>query len=331
MDEISEGSDPDLDRLYRRAEACSRCTRAADPRYAPPWVWRRPTSNRCSADPRRELSERITAEIHLTCLSRQEAAQRAAEHCSTSWASRDGRIVRRGRRRLWGGQNREPTTTTLCTSLHYRPQDEGGSIPRKELMFMKTLAILVIASMSCVPATSALAIDRRRFSRRLRRPERHSRSAVEHLDGHVQRPNHRSARGVGHRDRLPCRRLPAHDDVLRHRGRDGCVHRLASRAAGRRCAQRSARANCASDLRLYDGISYGGSGPGTRHTAGHVINLAGLGFDNATTSYKIGACSAVFWDGVGAGAVYPGNTSASAQSPNMVTGWNNRISSVYIY
>jgi hypothetical protein len=92
----------------------------------------------------------------------------------------------------------------------------------------------------------------------------------------------------------------------------------------------SARAFCGSTLRLYDAISYGVPVL-SLNLRGAYIDLATLGFDNATTSYKVGACSSTFWDGVGGGAVYAGNTSANAQSPNMVTGWNNVISSVYIY
>lgn len=87
---------------------------------------------------------------------------------------------------------------------------------------------------------------------------------------------------------------------------------------------------CGSDLRLYDGISYGSlvASIGTRLT---VINLSSLGVDNMTTSYKVGACSASMWNGASAtGSLYPGNTSAGAVSPNMVTGWNNTISSVYV-
>jgi hypothetical protein len=90
------------------------------------------------------------------------------------------------------------------------------------------------------------------------------------------------------------------------------------------------RAACSSTLKLYDGISYGG-GVAQLDLRFTVINLSSVGFDNATTSYKVGACSSTFWQGSGAsGSVYPGNTSAFAQSPNMVTGWNNTVSSVYI-
>lgn len=87
---------------------------------------------------------------------------------------------------------------------------------------------------------------------------------------------------------------------------------------------------CASTLRLYSGISYTGSVLALS-TQGAVINLSTYGFSNATTSYKVGACSSIFYDGAsGSGSVYPGYTGAGAQYPNMVTGWNDRISSVFI-
>jgi hypothetical protein len=89
--------------------------------------------------------------------------------------------------------------------------------------------------------------------------------------------------------------------------------------------------DCGSTLRLYDAISYGTPVLGISLRFA-VINLSTLGFDNRTTSYKVGACTATMWDGAsGSGSVYPGNTSAGAQSPNMVTGWNNRIGSVYLW
>jgi hypothetical protein len=94
--------------------------------------------------------------------------------------------------------------------------------------------------------------------------------------------------------------------------------------------RRSARAVCGSTLRLYDGISYT-SGVVAFSLRGTVIDLSSVGFDNATTSYKVGACSSTLYAGAGAtGGAYPGNTTAGAQSPNMVGGWNNVISSIFI-
>ena len=87
---------------------------------------------------------------------------------------------------------------------------------------------------------------------------------------------------------------------------------------------------CSSALRLYNGISYTGNVLVLTSTNA-PINLSSLGFDNLTTSYKVGACDAGFYSGANlGGSAYPGNTAAFAQSPNMITGWNNTTSSVYI-
>ena len=87
---------------------------------------------------------------------------------------------------------------------------------------------------------------------------------------------------------------------------------------------------CGTPLRLYNGISYTGTVLALAQR-GTPLNLSGYGFDNATTSYKVGGCDADFYTGPSqTGSSYPGNTAAFAQSPSMVTGWNNTISSVYI-
>jgi hypothetical protein len=89
-------------------------------------------------------------------------------------------------------------------------------------------------------------------------------------------------------------------------------------------------AACASSLRLYRSTSYGGSV--LQLTArGTFINLSSFGFSNDTSSYRVGACSASFYDGSSGGApTYPGSTSANASATSMVTGWDNRVSSIYI-
>lgn len=93
----------------------------------------------------------------------------------------------------------------------------------------------------------------------------------------------------------------------------------------------TALANCASSVKLYNGISYTGTMLSFVQR-GVAINLSAYGFDNATTSYKIGGCDADFYSGPSqSGSVYPGNTAAFAQSASMLTGWNNTISSIYIY
>lgn len=90
-------------------------------------------------------------------------------------------------------------------------------------------------------------------------------------------------------------------------------------------------APCSSSLRLYDGASFTGTVLAFVST-GTLVNLSAYGFSNMTTSYKVGNCSAIFYDGAnGSGTVYPGNTNANTQSPSMSLGWNNRISSFYMF
>jgi hypothetical protein len=64
---------------------------------------------------------------------------------------------------------------------------------------------------------------------------------------------------------------------------------------------------------------------------GAYINLSTYGFDNDTSSYKVGACASYFYDGAGGGTpLYPGTTTANSSATSMLTGWDNRVSSVYI-
>jgi len=90
-------------------------------------------------------------------------------------------------------------------------------------------------------------------------------------------------------------------------------------------------ATCSSALRLYTGTSYTGTVLNLS-TEFSTINLSTYGFDNVTSSYKVGACDADFYSAANlAGTLYPGNTSANVWSTTMLSGWNNVISSVYIY
>lgn len=108
-----------------------------------------------------------------------------------------------------------------------------------------------------------------------------------------------------------------------------------SAAARRRASSSSAVGTmalyCGSSLKLYDGISYTGNmlALNLRFTP---LNLSAYGFDNVTTSYKVGACDVELYAGPNlTGSTYPGNTAVYAQSSSMSTGWNNLVSSVYIY
>ena len=87
---------------------------------------------------------------------------------------------------------------------------------------------------------------------------------------------------------------------------------------------------CSSYLRLYTGTNYGGSvlAIATRYS---FLNLSSYGFNNVTSSYRVGACPSVLYDLNSGGApVYGGNTGAGVWSPTMLSGWDNRISSIYI-
>jgi hypothetical protein len=87
---------------------------------------------------------------------------------------------------------------------------------------------------------------------------------------------------------------------------------------------------CSAPLKLYSGTSFSGTSL-SLSTRGSFINLSTFGFDNVTSSYQVGACSSTFYDGAsGGGSVYPGNTSAGASATSMLSGWDNRVSSVFI-
>ncbi|MCE9620931.1 MAG: hypothetical protein K8R99_01150 [Actinomycetia bacterium] len=93
----------------------------------------------------------------------------------------------------------------------------------------------------------------------------------------------------------------------------------------------AAALSCSSSLRLYDGTSYTGSVLSI-YIQGLVVNLSGYSFDNKTSSYKVGACWSIFNSAAnGGGSTYPTNlTEAGDQSPTMLSGWNNVVSSVYL-
>ena len=88
-------------------------------------------------------------------------------------------------------------------------------------------------------------------------------------------------------------------------------------------------ATCSASLRLYRGTSYSGGvlQLTTRYT---LINLASHGFNNDTSSYRVGPCAATFYDTTTGSGVYPGSTAANVSKATMSSGWDNRIGSVYI-
>lgn len=93
----------------------------------------------------------------------------------------------------------------------------------------------------------------------------------------------------------------------------------------------AAASACSSSLRLYDGTNYTGTVlyPSTRTT---WINLSSYGFSDKTSSFKVGACSVYLADlSNGGGDWYSTSaTTAGKVAATMLSGWNNRISSVYI-
>lgn len=108
-----------------------------------------------------------------------------------------------------------------------------------------------------------------------------------------------------------------------------CFRSVAEMDAAVGAGPGSARmASCSSSLRLYDGASHSGAVLSLSQR-GSIISLASYGFDNRTSSYRVGACSATFYNGIGS-SPYPGNTSAYATASTMYSGWNNTISSVYL-
>jgi hypothetical protein len=87
---------------------------------------------------------------------------------------------------------------------------------------------------------------------------------------------------------------------------------------------------CSTSLRLYRLTGFTG-GTLVLTTRAVVLNLSTYGFDNDTSSYRVGACASTFWAGAsGSGSVYPGPTGANASASSMLSGWNNVVSSVYI-
>ncbi|MDX2343690.1 MAG: hypothetical protein QNL26_07545 [Acidimicrobiia bacterium] len=89
--------------------------------------------------------------------------------------------------------------------------------------------------------------------------------------------------------------------------------------------------NCSSSVRLYDGTSYTGS---ALYLRGRQVwyNLVDSNFNQKTSSFKIGACSAYFTDlAGGTGDWYPtSQTQAYDVATSMTSRWNNDVSSVWI-
>lgn len=88
--------------------------------------------------------------------------------------------------------------------------------------------------------------------------------------------------------------------------------------------------SCSSSLRLFDYNYYGGRELDF-WDRGYWQNLGDFGFDNQTSSYIVGGCYAHLAEyNDGAGWWYPGATSPYHGEPYMSSGWNDRVSSIYI-
>ncbi|MGB5169051.1 MAG: hypothetical protein WBN71_11870 [Acidimicrobiia bacterium] len=88
---------------------------------------------------------------------------------------------------------------------------------------------------------------------------------------------------------------------------------------------------CSGYLRLYDGSYHTGQVLYMRDRL-QWINLSGFGFSNRASSFKIGPCSSYLADyNWGGGSWYSTKaTQAWDVVSVMASGWNNRVSSVYI-
>jgi hypothetical protein len=91
-----------------------------------------------------------------------------------------------------------------------------------------------------------------------------------------------------------------------------------------------ASASCATPLRLYADTGYGGRELDF-YDRGFWQNLSDWSFGNQLSSYRVGGCGVSLADGAnGGGSSYPGNTSAGHAEPAMSSGWDNRVSSIFI-
>lgn len=92
-------------------------------------------------------------------------------------------------------------------------------------------------------------------------------------------------------------------------------------------------AACSTPLQLYEDSGFGGRVL-RFYDRGIWQNLTNYGFNDETSSYRTGACSANLAENTnGGGFYYPGSTSANVSSSCMCagsTGWNDRVSSIRV-
>ncbi|MFF3217045.1 hypothetical protein ACFYYB_41315 [Streptomyces sp. NPDC002886] len=91
-----------------------------------------------------------------------------------------------------------------------------------------------------------------------------------------------------------------------------------------------ALAACATALDLYQFADKGGRNL-KFYDRGYWQNLADYNFNNSTSSYWTGACTAHLAENNGGGGYwYPGNTGPNHIENSMRSGWDNRVSSIKI-
>lgn len=106
--------------------------------------------------------------------------------------------------------------------------------------------------------------------------------------------------------------------------RDAAARVLEARATGRVAA-----ASCSTPLDLYQDSDRKGRDL-KFYDRGYWQNLSSYSFDNLTSSYWTGACSAHLAENSGGGGYwYPGNTGPN-HIENVSIAWNDRISSIFI-
>ena len=89
-------------------------------------------------------------------------------------------------------------------------------------------------------------------------------------------------------------------------------------------------AACSTPLDLYQYTNRGGRNL-KFYDRGYWQNLSAYSFDNATSSYWTGACTAHLAENAnGGGYWYPGDTGPNHIENSMRSGWDNRVSSIKI-
>jgi hypothetical protein len=88
---------------------------------------------------------------------------------------------------------------------------------------------------------------------------------------------------------------------------------------------------CSTPLKLRNLANQGGTLVNV-YSRSQWINLSTLSFDNKTSSFTVGACAVELAAGVnGSANWYPECTNAGCVENSMLPGWDNVLSSVYLY